>query len=128
MDFLLRGNHPVLATLRDQFAVAIVKEPDFTGVGFFIHFVVPTTAVRLERDRLVLGDVHADLQGLQHGAGFLLFIEEGAISILECFTYEEPWPANAQLSRLYYLHPERPGSGSLVEVSDRDLDWALRRR
>ena len=51
MDFLLRGNHPVLATLRDQFAVAIVKEPDFTGVGFFIHFVVPTTAVRLERDR-----------------------------------------------------------------------------
>ena len=48
--------------------------------------------------------------------------------MLECFTYEEPWPADAHLSRLYYLHPVRPGSGSLVEVSNRDLDWALRRR
>jgi hypothetical protein len=80
MDYLLRGGHPVLATLREQLAVATVAAREFTGVGFFTRFHVPPTASRLPSPRpIVISDVHAEVSGLQHGAGFVLFVEDGVL-------------------------------------------------
>ncbi len=127
MDFLLRGDHPVLAVLRDQAAVAPIAKRKFTGVGFFTDFAVPPTAARLSSGRrIVLEDVHAEVAGLQHGAGFLLFVDDGVINLLECFIYEGAWPEDTRLTRLYYLHPRHGSGGTLVETADRDLEWALR--
>ncbi len=41
---------------------------------------------------LELGDTHAKLEGLKLGAGFVMFIRDGLIKTLECYTYDEPWP------------------------------------
>src|SRR5437762_2995955 len=99
MDLLLQGDHPVLATLRDQFAVAQVRGRRFTGVGFFTNFEVPATAPRLPfKSRLVLTDVYADITGLAHGAGFLLFVDGGALNFLECAICEPEWPTDAKLA------------------------------
>ncbi len=126
MDFLLRGEHPVLVLLRKQLAVTTVSKRHFTGVGFFTWFEVPPSAPRLPHPhRLVISDVHADLSGLQHGAGFLLFVENGVLDNLECFIYEDAWPANARLLRVYYMRPREPGSPMLIETRERDLEWAL---
>jgi len=34
----------------------------------------------------------ATIDGLQHGAGFLLIVEDGMLDMVEGCTYVEPWP------------------------------------
>jgi hypothetical protein len=126
MEFALRGEHPALEVLREQLAATAVAAREDTGVGFFTHFAVPAGARRLPlAGRLVIGDVHADVSGLQHGAGFLVFVACGILDTLECFIFEDAWPAEARIDRLYYVRPEQPGSSSLVEAAQRDLGFAL---
>src|SRR3954468_19580246 len=97
MEYLLRGDHTVLATLREQLAVATVAKREFTGVGFFTRFDVPPTVSGLPSSRrIIISDVYADVEGLQHGAGFVLFVVDGGLDTLECFTYVEPWPLDAR--------------------------------
>jgi hypothetical protein len=40
-------------------------------------------------------DAYADIDGLEHGAGFVLWLEDGWLSCLEGFSYAEPWPDTA---------------------------------
>jgi hypothetical protein len=62
-------------------------------VGFFTEFIVPASAtVRRDLPNMEISGVGAEFQNLKHGAGFVLFIREGAIKTLEAFTYDEPWP------------------------------------
>jgi hypothetical protein len=129
MDLILRGEHPILALLRKQLAVATVSKRDFTGVGFFTYFDVAASAPRLPHlRRVIINDVHADVSGLRHGAGFALFVENGVLHNLECFIYEEAWPTDARLLRVYYMRPREPGGGSVVETQERDLEWAIREK
>jgi hypothetical protein len=125
MEFALRGEHPGLEVLREQLAAAAVSTGEYTGVGFFAHFAVPDSARRLpSAGRMVIGDVYADVTGLQHSAGFLVFVERGILEMLECFIFEDAWPAEARICRLYYLRPKEPGSSSLIEAAQRDLAFA----
>jgi len=41
----------------------------------------------------VIGDVHAEIEGLEHEAGFVLFIADGRLARLEGFTYSGDWPS-----------------------------------
>ena len=126
MEFALRGEHPALEVMREQFTAATVSRREYTGVGFFTHFAVPDSAQRLPSlERIVVGDVYAEMSDLQYGAGFLVFIDRGILDMLECFIFEDAWPVEARIRRLYYVHPKEPGSGSLVEVEPRDLVFAL---
>jgi hypothetical protein len=126
MDLLLQGDHPLLATLREQFVVADVSRREYTGAGFFTNFAIPATAPRLPfKRRLVFCDVYADLTGLEHGAGFLLFIDDGTLNFLECSICEPEWPTDAKLVRAYYMHAKRPSDPSLVKTKERDLRWLL---
>jgi hypothetical protein len=126
MEYLLRGDHPLLATLRGQLAAARVTGREFTGVGFFTRFDVPPTASRLPSPRrIVISDVHADVAGLQHGAGFALFVEGGVLDTLECFIYEKAWPLDPKVLRVYYMRPQEPDAAAMVETPERDLQWAI---
>jgi hypothetical protein len=125
MEFALRGEHPTLKVLRGQLGVASVSTREYTGVGFFTHFAIPPGTRRLSADRLVIGDVSADVLGLQYGAGFPVFIERGILDCLECFIFDDAWPAEARIRRLYYVHPKEPGSAQLVETTERVLNFAL---
>ena len=122
LDALLAGELPELAILRAQASVANVRERKMTGVGFFTNFSIPPDAPRLEvAGQRVISGVGAELEGVDQGVGFLLFIRHGQLDILEGFTFDEPWPARVALRRWFYLRP-RPGQeGSLVEAPDRDI-------
>ena len=61
--------------------------------------------------RIVFGDVHATIDGLKHGAGFLLYIDSGFITTLEGYSYEGTWPNNQSRFDLTY------------ESSDRESLW-----
>src|SRR5690349_20769287 len=93
LDKLLVGDHPALATLRAQAARAWVVSREHSGVGFFCTFEVPADAPRLEAlGRFTVDDVNAEVSGLAHGAGFVLFVREGRLDMMEGFSYDEPWP------------------------------------
>ena len=122
LDALLAGDLLELAILRAQAGVADVRERKMTGVGFFTTFSIPPDAPRLDvAGQRVISGVGAELEGVNHGVGFLLFVRNGQLDVLEGFTFDEPWPTRVALRRWFYLRP-RPGQqGSLVETPDRDL-------
>jgi len=126
---LLQGDDPALEMLRRQAADAHISKRDFTGAGFYARFSVPPNTPRLEgTPRLVIGDVYAEIAGLEHDAGFLLIVTDGAIDVLECFSVDDAFPEQPKLKRAYYVQPVSGETGALVETPNRDLSWALRDR
>src|SRR6516225_10756113 len=104
MEELLRGAHPVLAALRSQLVEASVHSRDFTGTGFVTRFSVPMSLPRATaKDRLVIGDLAAEVGGLPYGAGFLLFISSGVLDMLEGYSYDATWAEYAPLVRTFYV-------------------------
>jgi len=93
LQMLLRGDNEVLAVLRQQAKEAKVSSRKMTGVGFFTEFDVPPQAPRvMGRPTFKLGDVNGTADNVKHGFGFVLFVADGALSMLEGYTYDEPWP------------------------------------
>ena len=83
---------------------ATVAKREFSGVGFFTEFALPADApVRRDLADDAISDVGAEFPSLQHGAGFVLFIRSGVVTMLEGFTYDEPWPESTDGFRLIRL-------------------------
>ena len=112
---LLTGDHPILNALSAQVAASRIGKREFTGVGFFTTFELSAGAPRapLPPGRIAFGDVIAEIQGLKHGAGFVLFIENGYIDFLEGYTYDEPWPERITDFQLKYMGGELRDLSSL---------------
>jgi hypothetical protein len=108
---LLEGDDPVLRALRDQLAAAEVREREFTGAGFFTYFLLRAGAHPVSVPNGVVfpplvGDVHLEAENLRHGAGFVLFLKDGLLHLLEGYTQGgEPWPD--ALGR-YVVHRDAP--------------------
>ena len=128
IDALLAGEHPVLAALREQSEDCRFKRREPTGVGIFTYVDVDRRrhAPASNRPRIVLSDVNAELPGLAHGAGFLLFVVDGYIDNLEACTYGETWPeAEIGYWKFSYLRPA--GSGNYHGVGPaRDVEYLAR--
>lgn len=108
IDMLLAGELPALRALRQQFAASRPVSRELTGVGFFTYFDVPASTPRVAvPGRLAFGDVEASIDGLEHGAGFVLFIQDGALEMLEGYTYDEPWPVDVTSFSLRYISAPR---------------------
>jgi hypothetical protein len=107
LNKLLAGDHPVMAALRGQLAGLAVKRRERTGAGFFTEFSVAKTTTPAPSGKLRVGDIHASIGGLQHGAGFLLYVDGGLLSMLEGYSYEEPWPEEIREFSVNYLDPDR---------------------
>ena len=95
MRRIIAENADISDVLTKQYQSAKVIGRDFTGVGFFTDFEIPDADLRLtSHSNLELGAVQVKLESLKFGAGFVLFIRDGLIQSLECYTYGEPWPEN----------------------------------
>jgi hypothetical protein len=92
VDKLLAGDHPALHGLRLQAADLTVESREMTGVGFFTTLTVNQVLVGAARGDYELDDVLADVEGLNHGAGFVLYVRNGVMDLLEGYCYDEPWP------------------------------------
>ena len=93
IDAILEKQGDPFDAVRAQLQYATVSARRFTGVGFFTDFVIPPDApVRRDLADTTFGDIGADLPTLKHGVGFLLFVRRGTITMLEGFSYDEPWP------------------------------------
>jgi hypothetical protein len=127
MSALLAGDDPRLATLREQLSVVAVTDREVTGAGFFTRFSLPALVARVtEPIKNPIDDVCAELAGEEHPAGFLLWLEDGALQALEGFSYVENWPEDAQLRRIFYVRTE--SGGGRTETPERDLSEAMEPR
>lgn len=105
---LLDGEHPVLEALRKQVRALSVVERQQTKTGFFVKFSTPQTDPAPTGQKEVrFGDVQATIDGLSHGAGFLLYVDKGFIRMLEGYSYEEPWPDHIVGFALTYSKKDR---------------------
>lgn len=85
-----------LELLRSQYASADVLKREFTGVGFFTNFVVNDKSLVLSgKENFELGYL-GEINDVQYGVGFVLFVREGFISMLEGYTYGESWPCEIE--------------------------------
>ena len=110
LEKLLDGDNNVfLEMLREQLPGITVSNRDYTGVGFYTDLVVAPKLVRkvAQPTNMTWGDVEADIEGTQHGAGFLLYVKNGIVSTLEGFTYDEPWPDTVNKFSLAYTNVNR---------------------
>src|SRR5437899_1103981 len=94
LTMLLKGDDPVLGILREQAQVATKGQRKFTAVGFFTSLHLPQAAPRLEGNPSIrFGDVIARIPCLHIPADFILFVDQGALNVLEGFTTgEDLWP------------------------------------
>jgi hypothetical protein len=123
LQLLLAGDDPILALLRAQLDAATITSREMTGVGFFTNFDIPESVERTSPENFELSDVHAYIEGVAHGAGFILFIRQGALSCVEGYTYgDDSWPAVPVIIEAYYMHHEPPESAMLRRCVQRDLE------
>jgi hypothetical protein len=102
IDMLLDKQGEQFDTIRQQMSHATIAERRSTGVGVYIDFVIPANApARRDLADMTIGGVGATFPGLQHGAGFLLFIRDGVVTMLEGYTYDESWPARTDQFTLH---------------------------
>jgi hypothetical protein len=108
MPLLLDGDHPTCALLREQYARASIQQVELTGVGFFIEFEVPADVVRVTPPNFEGGQVDVQVEGVAHGAGCVLFVRGGVLSMLEGFTFDDEWPERPTVVELRDPRPIAP--------------------
>jgi hypothetical protein len=120
LEKLLDGNHPVLAALRTQFDSCHVSSREFTGVGFYTTLKVDRSVepAPTSRPRIQVVDVGGKISGLEHGAGFVLFVTDGYLDFLEGFSYDEPWPPKISEFSLHYERQRAKDPGAIDAVDD----------
>lgn len=105
---VLAGNDPVCDVLRQQYERAQVVKRELTGGGFYSYFEVPREVDRLAgRPTFQFGDVIATFHESPFTMGFLLWIEEGAISMLEGYTFGEAVPEKVASFHVDYANGVR---------------------
>lgn len=118
---LLDGDDESLFILREQLDAASVSEREMTGVGFYTTLTIPSNARRLSRvDTIRLGDVVARISGLDHGAGFVLYIQNGVLHLLEGYVYDEKWPPDVSFFELSYVSGNQRDSEALQQILHKD--------
>ena len=107
---LFDGPHPALRALLEQAQLARASSRRFTGAGFFTSLSVPAwlPAASLPSSRIRFGDVGASVQGLEGGLGFMVYVDEGKLTMLEGYCYDETWPDRLDGFELQYHDPCRP--------------------
>ena len=79
--------------LQAQFEKIVVNKRDFATYGFSTHYDATRVKEPLGDDvNLQLGKHQWNINSLNHGSDYILWIKNGVISCLEGFSYKEPWP------------------------------------
>ena len=109
LDAIIERSGATRELLREQVRLAEVSSREMTGVGFYTNLRLPSDAPRLAgRANLELNEIEADICGLKHGAGFILFVRDGFMQFLEGYTYDEQWPDKTASFSLKAVEPNAP--------------------
>ena len=103
LRMLLEGNDAMLMILRNQLSHVVFAKEELSGSGIFITFKLAKEVVAIPGEPGIrFGDVAIELEGLTNPAGCVLFVDSGRLSLLEIYSYDEPWPENLGSYKLRY--------------------------
>jgi hypothetical protein len=77
------------AALEAQLSTAIVLSRENTGAGSYTRFSVERSSLAAIGGERLRHGPSARIEGLEHGMGFILWLEEGYADCLEAYSYEE---------------------------------------
>jgi hypothetical protein len=119
MGMLLSGDDELLEKLRRQYQTAKIESVDRDPVGFFTRYSVPHSEVFfIDRDSFAFGDVFGSVGGVDRAVGFVLFVRDGYISLLEGYTnLVDKWPQSYDEISLSY------STGSERDMEDLRRKW-----
>ena len=99
--------HPQEGVLiQAQLELATVSSRRKTWFGFFLNFAVSPVAL-FEPADFELNDVYGDIEGLENGAGFVLFVRNGKLAFLEGHSHDEDWPGHVGDYEVFIRSPVR---------------------
>jgi hypothetical protein len=91
------------SVLRSQVETLIVKSRRHTGVGFFADLAVTTEVEAINPPNIELGaGLFVEIANVPHGAGTVLFVRNGFLSMLELFTFSDPLPNEPVITNIQY--------------------------
>lgn len=90
---IIDGTPDYASVLKRQLGNAGIGEFRIYKQGFSVSFMIAESSPRLNvTETLTLGDTLAEIPGLEHGMGFILWVKHGIIDSLEGYTYGEDIP------------------------------------
>jgi hypothetical protein len=92
----------VEAELRRQLERAIVAKRENSGAGFFTSIEVSSDVPAVCTEAVLGYETMAHVCGFQHAVGFVLFMSDGRLSMLECYTFGPESTTDLDLSRLTF--------------------------
>lgn len=94
--------------LERQLAVATVTERENSGGGFFTTIAVADEVPTVSSPRVLGYETQARVAGLEHGLGFVLFMEHGRLHLLEGFAWGPESTAALDLTALKFEVYKQP--------------------
>jgi hypothetical protein len=116
LEKLLAGDLPFIVQLRQQIAGCKVVKRELTGVGFYTTLEIPKSIHRTHGLDIKFGDVIAEIPKLSNGAGFLLYVKDGVLDMLEGYSYDEAWPSSISSFSLKYVQGEQRDVKALERI------------
>ncbi len=104
LGLLLDGDDQVLQILRTQLNMARAGMVEYSGSGFFLEFELPHEVPSVPGESTFsFGDVVAQVEGWENGAGFVVFVRAGRLHMLEGYSFEEKWPPDLPRYSVQYV-------------------------
>lgn len=97
VKMLLSGNNEFLQILRNQYENSMIKSIENSTAGFFVNYDVSNILIENENYMCdcQIGDVYGSVNDIEFAVGFLLYIKNGTIIMLEGYTNAiDNWPDN----------------------------------
>lgn len=88
--------------LERQLAAATVIERENSGGGFFTRIAVPDGTPRVTSPKVLGYDTQAQVDGLEFGFGFVLFMKNGYLHLLEGYAHGPENTASLDLKSLKF--------------------------
>lgn len=92
----------VSSELQRQLRRATVTKRENTGGGFFTDIAVPEDVPRVECPKELGYATHARVEGLEHGLGFALVMEDGMLHLLEGYAWGPESTASLDLNNVSF--------------------------
>lgn len=125
MTGLLAGDDPLLATLREQYAMATVRDREVTAGGFVTRFEVPRSAPVIDRKLLHLDDLQVEVEGAHTPVDTALNVRNGRLRSLQCSVYDGAFPGSPSITAAwYYGTGKHPGITEAL-MRERDVEELL---
>src|SRR5260221_5640419 len=98
LEAILSTTH-MRSALRSQIDTVTVVSRRYTGVGFYSELAVAPDSEAIDPPNLELGrELYVDIENVPQGAGAVLFVRNGFLSMLELFTFSDPLPSEPRIT------------------------------